>query len=97
MENKVPNCGIELAKENKRLGRRCAIPALQKNGRKAIQTLREQTLQIEGARLFNCLPKKLRDIHLMEDFKEQLDQWLATVPDQPRMAGRANHANHDSA
>ena len=87
LEKKVPNCGVEVAKENERLGRMCAIPALQKNGRQAIQTLREQTLQIEGARLFNCLPKKIREIHSMEDFKDQLDQWLATVPDQPRMGG----------
>lgn len=85
IENKVPNCGIVVNNENERLGRRCKIPNLEKNGRKAIQTLREQSLQINGARLFNCLPKRIREIHITEDFKEQLDLWLATVPDQPRI------------
>ena len=81
LENKTPNCGIELAQENPRLGRKCAIPKLQKNGRQAIQTLREQSLQCEGARLFNCI----RELHNMEDFKEGLDQWLMRIPDQPRI------------
>ena len=44
IEKKTPNCGIELAPQNERLGRRCAVPPLQKNGRTAIQTLREQSL-----------------------------------------------------
>ena len=41
----------------------------------------------EGARLFNCMPKKLREIHTLEEFKVELDQWLATIPDEPRMGG----------
>ena len=87
IEQKAPNCGVEVAAENERLGRRCLIPSLQRNGRTAIQTLREQTFQVEGARLFNCIPKKLREVHSMDDFKEGLDLWLATVPDEPRMGG----------
>ena len=60
LEKRTPNCGVELAQDNPRLGRKCAIPKLQKNGRQAIQTLREQSLQCEGARLFNCIPRELR-------------------------------------
>ena len=85
LENRVPNCGVEKAAKNERLGRRCAIPSLQKNGRRAIQTLREQTLQVDGARLFNCIPKKIRNIHNVVEFKEELDWWLETIPDQPRV------------
>ena len=58
LENRVPNCGVAEAAENKRLGRRCAIPSLQKNGRRAIQSLREQTLQVDGARLFNVFQRR---------------------------------------
>ena len=86
LEGQVPNCGVELATLNVRLGRKCQIPALKKNGRQAVQTLREQTLQINGARLFNCLPKKLREVTVyQEEFKYQLDQYLSTIPDQPRI------------
>ena len=39
---------------NPRLGRKCIIPSLKPKGRQAVQTLREQSFQINGARLFNC-------------------------------------------
>ena len=75
IEGHVPNCGIDLAQENARLGRKCQIPKLKPNGRRAIQTLREHSLQINGARLFNCKPKKLRESKFcQEEFKYELDQ-----------------------
>ena len=86
IEGHVPNCGIDLAQENARLGRKCQIPKLKPNGRRAIQTLREHSLQINGARLFNCMPKKLREAKFcQEEFKYELDQYLSTIPDQPRI------------
>ena len=82
----VPNCGVKLSLDNERLGRKVVIPSLKRNGRKAIQTLREQCFQINGARLFNCMPKQLRNINTcQEDFKEALDKYLSSVPDQPRI------------
>ena len=46
------------------------------------------SFQINGARLFNCLPKKLRDFRFyQEDFKLELDKYLSSVPDQPRVGG----------
>ena len=86
LEGLVPNCGVECDKENARLGRKVKIPSLSKNGRQAVQTLREASFQINGARLFNCLPKKVREIRIYQDeFKEALDDYLSTVPDQPRI------------
>ena len=86
LEGKAPNCGIILAPENERLGRKCEIPKLKSRGRVAIQTLREQSFQVNGARLFNRMPKNIREIRRsQEDFKEALDSFLSRVPDQPRM------------
>ena len=86
LEGYAPNCGVEVAPENARIGRKCKIPQLVQNGRKAIQTLREQSFQIDGARLFNCLPKKIRDIKKdQEMFKFELDNFLSSIPDQPRV------------
>ena len=86
LEGYAPNCGIEVAQENPRLGRKVKIPSLVRNGRKSIQTLREQGFQINGARLFNILPKEIRDMkYHQEDFKEALDEYLSGVPDQPRI------------
>ena len=74
---------IKYENENTRLGK---IPSLSKNGRHAVQTLREASFQINGARLFNCLPKKVRGIRMYQnEFKEALDDYLSTVPDQPRI------------
>ena len=87
LEGYAPNCGIELAPVNQRLGRKCKIPALLPNGRRAIQTLREQSFQINGAKLFNSLPKKIWEIERsLDDFKEALDIHISNIPDQPRIS-----------
>ena len=81
-----PNCRVELVPANERLGRRCAVPRLLPGGRAAIQTLREHSFQVNGPRLFNSLPKRLRNMKTsQEEFKESLDAFLETIPDQPRM------------
>ena len=86
LEGYAPNCGVKTSPENPRLGRKCEIPSLVKNGRMAIQTLREQSIQVNGARLFNCIPKKIRSIAKDQDlFKSELDKFLSTIPDQPRL------------
>ena len=86
LEGQAPNCGIVCSQDNQRLGRKCLIPGLKAGGRKSIQTMREHSFHINGPRLFNCLPKKLRMIRLhLEDFKEQLDKYLSTIPDEPRI------------
>ena len=88
LEGLTPDCGLEASEEEGRLGRRCRVPALLPGGRAAVQTLREQGFQINGPRLFNQLPKKIRNIRRsQEDFKKALDVFLMSVPDQPRMAG----------
>ena len=84
----VPNCGVELAQPNERLGRKCKVPKLVQNGRQAMQTLREQGFQVNGVRLFNCLPKSLRNMKTnQDDFKIELDKFLSKIPDQPRIGG----------
>ena len=86
LEGYAPNCGIEITNENLRLGRKCRIPKLVTNGRKYIQTLRESCFQTNGPRLFNCLPKRIREIRRdLEYFKIELDKFLSSVPDQPKL------------
>ena len=86
LEGFVPNCGVEVTEENIRLGRKVKIPNLNKNGHQAILTLRESSFQIHGARLFNNIPNKVREIRkYQDDFKEALDDYLSSIPDQPRI------------
>ena len=98
LENLAPNCGItEIGgSDESRLGRRLKIPSLKGNPR--TNKLKEQAFQINGPKLFNCLPQKVRnqtgqtrkqDLYSpgAEDFKYKLDMHLETVPDQPRIDG----------
>ena len=84
MEDKVPNCGVAWSSDSERKGRMCAVPALR--GRDSVKTLRTQSFQVSGPRLFNCLPKNIRNMTKcdLEKFKEKLDNFLSKVPDEPK-------------
>ena len=64
----------------------------------AIQTIRSSTLPVKGPRLFNILPKKLRNMSgwNTERFKCELDRYLATVPDEPLLPGLTQYRRYDS-
>ena len=87
LEGRVPNCGITAA-HNDRKGRLCTIPALKKCNQ-SIKTLRENSFQVVGPKLFNCLPAKIRNTSKCstEEFKMILDQYLAKIPDEPKLPG----------
>ena len=74
LQSLVPNCGIEIATEAEdRLGRRCKIPSFNIKTKPAIQRMRDASFQVTGPKLFNSLPKELRNstnLNLIE-FKEK--------------------------
>ena len=49
------------------LGSRVNIPGLKQNGTQAIQTTRENSFQINGARLFNSLPIEQRNMKCYQE------------------------------
>ena len=51
--------------------------------------IKESSLPIHGAKLFNALPKHVRDITNVniEIFKTALDAFLKTIPDEPLIPG----------
>ena len=54
-----------------------------------IQTLRENSFQVHAPKLFNSLPKQVRNKSKcsVDDFKAVLDDFLASVPDEPNVSG----------
>ena len=84
MEGLTPNCGVNCSSTKERNGRTCKIPPVK--GRNSVQTLRNQSFQVSGPRLFNSMPKNIRNIKncFLEDFKCQLDVFLNKVPDEPK-------------
>ena len=82
LEELVPNPGIQLVQLNEKKGRMCTVPFSRNNKRTS-------TFQVSGAKLFNSLRKEIRNFqkHSVEEFKEILDAFLTTVPDEPRWPG----------
>ena len=52
----------------------------------SVQTMRESTFQMSGPKLFNLLPRELREMSKcgVDEFKTCLDTFLQKVPDQPK-------------
>ena len=87
LEGKVPDCGLQV-EENLWLGRLCKLPPL-KHCSARVQTLRENSFQVQGPKLFNSLPSKLRNLSKcsIDEFKFELDQFLQKIPDEPNIPG----------
>jgi hypothetical protein len=56
-----------------------------------IGTIRENSFCVQGPKLFNCLPKEIRNLTdvRVATFKHHLDKLLTTIPDQPGVPGYA--------
>ena len=65
----------------------------------AVRSAREASFSVRGSRLFNLLPRTIHDNITtggVDQFKAELDSWLATVPDQPSIPGRQRAAKSNS-
>ena len=82
----VPNCGITWTEREERRGRLCEVRKLK--GKSSVQNLRRQSFQVAGPKLWNCLPKNVRNFRgNQDDFKQILDKFLSKVPDEPKADG----------
>ena len=84
LEGQAPNCGLEVLQTERR-GRELKIPPLK--GKTSVRSLREQSFQVNGPRLFNSIPKEVRNMTKVsvEEFKVKLDKFLEKIPDQPNV------------
>ena len=87
MNDLVPNCGIVWSEAGERRGRMCQVPKLM--GSSKVQKLRLQSFQMSGPKLWNALPRSVRNLKTndLEEFKQILDQFLCKVPDEPKCDG----------
>ena len=84
----VHNPGLEFKNEGpaqSRLGITCIVP-------KCTSKLRENSFLVRGPKLFNSLPKDIREFaydngiqqqQAINNFKKRLDEYLALIPDEP--------------
>ena len=88
LEKIVPNINNSITSYNHiRHGRKCNIPV--SNASAKLSKLREASLPIHGARLFNALPNDVRNLSNVSvaKFKRALDNFLRLVPDEPQIPG----------
>ena len=73
-------------RKHPRPGTQCVIQY--PTNRNPTQSHQENAIPIFGPRLYNSLPKYLRDIESVktEKFKFELDKFLELIPDQPKIA-----------
>ena len=74
-----------LTHDHIRHGRKCIIPVF--NGSAKLCRAREASLPIHGARLFNALPKTVRNLTgiSVAKFKCALDNFLRDIPDESQI------------
>ena len=63
-----------------------------------VRNARQASLGVKGCRLFNLLPRSLRDMKgsTQDTYKKELDSYLSTIPDQPTLAGTQRAAETNS-
>ena len=62
LEGLVPNCGLDLSNNiEDRIGRYVSVPKIIKNSPTEVKRARNQSFHYNGARLFNSIPKYLRN------------------------------------
>ena len=81
---------------SERRGREVILPLGKGTGK--VQSLREGSFQVHGARIFNSLPKHIRNTTRVstDEFKEKLDIFLQTLPDEPKFANYVPSASNQS-
>ena len=90
LEGLAPNCGIYPHYSlSERAGRKCSIQKINSKTRQSVKTLREQSNQIHGPQLFNCMPafiRRKKSKSSVQEFKEALGQYITQIPDHPIVA-----------
>ena len=86
----VPNFNDEAiniqTRWNDRRGLTCRIPNVNRLASTRLQTLKENSFMINGPKLFNIMPREVRDFDgTLIAFKNKLDMFLMTIPDKPAL------------
>ena len=82
----APNDILMSFHENARLGPVADVPHFISK-RQHTNTLRDHSFSCYGPRLFNILPKKLKEVDTLPNFKVHLDRFLKLFPDTPPTPG----------
>ena len=97
LEGLVPNPKPQqiMARVHPRHGRTCNVPVVRQG---AYHKHVFSSFSVQGAMLFNCIPKEVRNLMDCEKslFKKKLDIFLKTVPDEPQINGYTANRRADT-
>ena len=81
-----------------RHGRLCQVKVIPHTTSSQVRKAVEASLAVKGARLFNMIPAEIRNINSSKTntFKNALDKFLATIPDEPTMEEQGRPAETNS-
>ena len=98
----LDSCGFPVLLDNitSRKGRLCSVPGFIRT-KSSVQTIKNYSFFVHGAKLFNAMPQNIRDITncKFEVFKTAVDLYLRSVKDEPHLNGyhfRSNGAISNS-
>ena len=97
-QSMVSGYSMEFSFDGGRRGRRIIPKAVVLTAPSAVRNARERSLAVKGAKLFNLLPESLRGMNSqhVDFFKNHLDVFLSSIPDQPTHAGLGRAAETNS-
>ena len=101
-ENLVPtiHCGGNggIMKLHPRNGRTMSLPTIDTKCPRAVQKMRDSSLVVHGAMLFNAMPKALRNASncSLLEFKSKLDCFFSSIPDEPHVVGYTQNRSSNS-
>ena len=83
---------------NPRRGRLVDICPYNSTAPNTVRNAKESSFRVKGGKLFNLLPKELRNIDSenVGIFKSQLDNFLTNIPGQPTIPNRTRAAATNS-
>ena len=80
----VPSLGLQWSDQNTTRMGSTLVPNKLKGKVQSARTLQKASIGIEGVRIYNSLPEKIKKWNgTQESFKEMLDKFLERIPDNP--------------
>ena len=90
LHNSAPNdINIKFTTHQRR-GTLAEVPKLSKSAKQRFQSMYDSSFAVQGPRLWNTLPVKIRELDSFGSFKAALTRHMLAVPDQPPIPGIAS-------
>ena len=98
VELKVLNKILEFFSDGSRRGRIIVPKTIVRSAPSIVKKARERSLGVRGAQIFNLFPANIREMNTehVDTFKNHLDVFLSSIPDQPTVTGLGRGAETNS-